>query len=348
MDWLSNRFELSRSFNANNIQPMEGLRGFAVFLVFLVHYVTIAGAWVSKESESYAIALALQSVSYSGVDLFFVLSGYLIYGSLISRESTHFFRFIWRRIQRIYPTFIFVFILYIILSWVFPSESKVPEAPTAGLIYLAQNFFLLPGLFPIKPMIDVAWSLSYEMLYYFVIPLIITLFKLRDYAPIWRVTFFIALSIIISVCTTIMGGSPRIIMFISGILLYEAMGHHRIPTPQSSIGLLALIVGLLALVPHAERPESLVVDVYILFLTFFILCLACFRNPRSWLSCLVAWTPLRWLGNMSYSYYLLHGLALKALFLVLSVVIPMTIYGDWFFWVLLPMMFGLTLIPSAV
>ena len=37
--WLSRRFELSRHGSAANVRPMEGLRGFAVFLVFVVHYV---------------------------------------------------------------------------------------------------------------------------------------------------------------------------------------------------------------------------------------------------------------------------------------------------------------------
>ena len=57
---------------------------------------------------------------------------------------------------------------------------------------------------------------------------------------------------------------------------------------------------------------------------------------------------MRWLGNMSYSYYLLHGLTLKAAFLVLSKVV--TPAGTWNapgFWGLLPLMFVLTLLPSG-
>jgi exopolysaccharide production protein ExoZ len=57
---------------------------------------------------------------------------------------------------------------------------------------------------------------------------------------------------------------------------------------------------------------------------------------------------VRWLGNMSYSYYLLHGLALKACFIVLAKALPVSHYGSWLFWALLPLMFGLTLIPTAL
>jgi peptidoglycan/LPS O-acetylase OafA/YrhL len=50
---------------------------------------------------------------------------------------------------------------------------------------------------------------------------------------------------------------------------------------------------------------------------------------------------------MSYSYYLIHGIALRAGFLALSFILPTTMYGSWFFWVLLPPMFVLTLLVAA-
>lgn len=79
-----------------------------------------------------------------------------------------------------------------------------------------------------------------------------------------------------------------------------------------------------------------------------MLCFACFRDPTGWLLRAFSWTPLRWLGNMSYSYFLLHGLALKGAFLALTTVLPVASHGAWFFWGLLPVMFSLTLIPAAV
>jgi peptidoglycan/LPS O-acetylase OafA/YrhL len=51
---------------------------------------------------------------------------------------------------------------------------------------------------------------------------------------------------------------------------------------------------------------------------------------------------------MSYSYYLLHGLALKAGFLALAMITPIANNNFWLFWVLLPVMFTLTLIPTTV
>jgi len=160
MEWLKQRFELSRGGSAHNVRPMEGLRGFAVFLVFLVHYVTLVAPWLIEHSALYSLARAIHAIGNTGVDLFFVLSGYLIYSSLISRQQ-QFSRFIARRIKRIYPAFIAVFLIYLFLSFVFTGQNKIPSPASQGIIYLVQNFILLPGLFPIEPMITVAWSLSY-------------------------------------------------------------------------------------------------------------------------------------------------------------------------------------------
>ena len=104
---------------------MEGLRGLAIFLVFLVHYVTLMEPWIVTQSTLRSIATALHTIGNTGVDLFFVLSGYLIYGSLITRPQ-RFGRFMARRIERIYPTFAVVFVIYVGLSFLLPAQSKIP------------------------------------------------------------------------------------------------------------------------------------------------------------------------------------------------------------------------------
>lgn len=346
LNWLTRQFELSRGGSESNVRPMEGLRGFAVFLVFLVHFVTLVKPWLSTESRFDAFTASLHIIGNTGVDLFFVLSGYLIYGSLISRPQ-RFLRFMSRRVERIYPAFVAVFLAYLVLSFVFPAENKIPKGATAGITYLALNFLLLPGLFPIEPMITVAWSLSYEMFYYLAIPLVIAVFQLRSRTAMWRTIFFLSMACTTALYCAVNGGHIRLIMFISGIVLFEAVNSHRVPTPHSLLGLLALAIGLLCTILPMEGRGGSVIKVCILFGAFFTVCLACFRNPSSWLPRALSWTPLRWLGNMSYSYYLLHGLALKAGFLALSKVIPVAGHGSWLFWVLLPLMFFLTLVPTT-
>jgi peptidoglycan/LPS O-acetylase OafA/YrhL len=59
----------------------------------------------------------------------------------------------------------------------------------------------------------------------------------------------------------------------------------------------------------------------------------------------MSWAPLRWLGNMSYSYYLIHGLTLKFVFLVVGIIVPKDF--DMAASMLLPA-FAVTLVPSAL
>lgn len=326
---------------------MEGLRGFAVFLVFLVHFSTLIQPWLSAHPGLQTLSRALHAAGNTGVDLFFVLSGYLIYGSLMVRRQP-FSAFITRRIARIYPAFLAVLAIYTALSFTFPSESKLPASTTDAAIYIAQNILLLPGLFPITPMITVAWSLSYEMFYYLVMPGVIAVLSLRVRNPRWRVALFLVMAAAALLYGAVEGGPVRLVMFVSGILLFEAMDRASVPTPSSTQGLLALSVALLSTLIPAEGSAGYALKVAVLFIAFFIACLSCFRHDaRGWLPRAFSWTPMRWLGNMSYSYYLLHGLVLKAGFLVMSKLLPTTDGAAWLFWALLPLMFVLTLIPTS-
>jgi exopolysaccharide production protein ExoZ len=325
---------------------MEGLRGFAVFLVFLVHYMTLVQPWILQQTELLRISIAIHTIGNAGVDLFFVLSGYLIYGSLISRNQP-FWRFIGRRVKRIYPAFTVVFFVYVGLSYLFPESSKIPPTVIDSSLYLLQNFLLLPGLFPMEPMITVAWSLSYEMFYYLAIPLLIGTFGLRRCSVIWRIKFFVIIALANMIYCTVFPGHVRLNMFISGILLFDVMALQKLRPTPGFVGLGALVIGLFAMTLPIQGANGAVVKSSILFIAFFLLCLACFRSASAWLPRTFAWTPLRWLGNMSYSYYLLHGLALKAAFLMLSGFLPPYGHNTWIFWLMLPVMFFLTLIPTT-
>jgi peptidoglycan/LPS O-acetylase OafA/YrhL len=128
------------------------LRGLAVLLVFLVHYITLSEDWVSASPDWHRWTTLVRSLGNVGVDLFFVLSGYLIYGLLIKAERP-FLPYLRRRVVRIYPAFAAVFAVYLLVSALLPQKSKLPEGTSDALLYIAANFLLLPGMFDIEPMI---------------------------------------------------------------------------------------------------------------------------------------------------------------------------------------------------
>mgnify|MGYP005749244627 FL=1 len=345
--WLHDTFELSRGGNTGNLRPMEGLRGFAVLLVFMVHYVSLSQPWLDPQTGFAVLADHLHHVGNAGVDLFFVLSGYLIYGSLIARRQA-FGPYMKRRAQRIYPAFLAMFALYLVLSFVFPERSKIPADPGEALVYIAQNLLLLPGLFPIEPIITVAWSLSYEMFFYGLVPLLIGALALRDRTPSGRVTIILALSLMFLLAVAVHGGPVRMLMFVGGMLLYEALPSPRLRTPSAAAAVAATLGALAFTLIPVPGIQMFAVKMIVLCLGFFVLCLACFRDPAAPVARAFSVTPLRWLGNMSYSFYLMHGLALHAGFLILSRVVQPEPIGPLFFWAVLPPMLLLALIASAV
>jgi len=83
----------------------------------------------------------------------------------------------------------------------------------------------------------------------------------------------------------------------------------------------------------------------VLFVGWPVLCAACFcvdgRARR-----IFSTTPLRWLGNMSYSYYLVHSLVLQGCFELLRKVAPPDGNQPWVWWTLLLPCFAATLVAS--
>jgi len=93
---------------------LDGLRGLAILLVLIWHYGNFIE--VDKGSLGYD-ALAMFRMSWTGVDLFFVLSGFLIGGILIdNRQSENYWTtFYVRRVCRIFPLYFAVLLAFIFL-----------------------------------------------------------------------------------------------------------------------------------------------------------------------------------------------------------------------------------------
>lgn len=336
---------------------MEGLRGFAVLLVFCVHFHALfSRQLLDIHSPMFSVAEFFATVGYAGVDLFFLISGYMIYGMLIDRRIPY-RKFIRRRAERIYPTFLVVFGIYLALSFLFPSENKIVGSWLDKTIYIVENLLLIPGVFDVKPIITVAWTLSYELLFYLTLPIIVGMMRRFKWERPGRVTFFLALGIGVLVFWGILfpASHIRIFMFVTGILLFEARhsgGFSWILKRTSEYFTIVLVMGALFItywsVKQAEIYSSsaigdgkvyyfsysvLATSVSFLLMIFFCL------DFKGVIRAMFTWTPLRYLGNMSYSYYLIHGVTLKGISLVLfSILEPVNA----------PLMFGILLVTSFI
>ena len=362
---LRSQLELNRG-GSGRLASMEGLRGLAVLLVFLVHFSDLSSDWlrtaelpipvdchVQGTSVTAEIACRVGNMGNIGVDLFFVLSGFLIYGGLMRRPQGY-RSFMGRRLRRVYPTYLFVLAVYVALALAMPSEGKLPTNPLAALVAIAANVLLLPGIVPVAPIITVSWTLSFEMFFYLTVPGLIRVGRLRERSSAWRSKLFIALALF---CTFVVGGlsgaHPRLSMFFAGMLLWEwvtVRSEQATATPDGRRRLDTL--GLVALVAAVVAPMFLLSDLLagfprlvVLFVGWPVLCAACFcvdgRARR-----IFSTTPLRWLGNMSYSYYLVHSLVLQGCFELLRKVVPPDGDQPWVWWTLLLPCFAATLVAS--
>jgi peptidoglycan/LPS O-acetylase OafA/YrhL len=99
------------------ISQLDGVRGIAILLVLVWHFFA-AQIVVAEPAGILSYCKQALSLTWSGVDLFFVLSGFLIAGILLDHHNTsNYFRvFYLRRVCRIFPLYFLLLALFLCLS----------------------------------------------------------------------------------------------------------------------------------------------------------------------------------------------------------------------------------------
>src|ERR1039458_5950989 len=158
--------------NSNHIPELDGVRGIAILMVIVFHAFQFIPSpmtgWISK----------LASYGFAGVDLFFVLSGFLITGILLNAKSQpgYFRNFYAKRALRIWPLYYLLLLvsfglvpLLILSTHVFMEELSLLQSRSA-LVYvlLLQNIWYAGKIGPI--MLAMTWSLAIEEQFYIVWP----------------------------------------------------------------------------------------------------------------------------------------------------------------------------------
>ena len=156
----------------NKRSDFEFLRGFAVIIVFLFHY--------NKQAFPYY---------FVGVDLFFLISGYVITKSILLKKNFSLFEFYLKRIKRIYPALtiiLAIFFLYYLLYADFDGGGYQDTFfSTLTTFFGVSNYFyaINPNYFYFSPEIKFlhhTWSLSVEIQFYILIGLFLYLFNILN------------------------------------------------------------------------------------------------------------------------------------------------------------------------
>ena len=169
---------------SGHMPALDGLRGLAILPVLLYHMTSVGpGNWATA-----AWGFAVRNFGWCGVDLFFVLSGFLITGLLYdSRGTRHYFRnFYARRVLRIFPLYYgYVAVVLVVLPIVYPDVRRLLHlsdgpwwGPASYWVYL-QNYALAAaapaagGDWAHSRLLNHLWSLAIEEQFYIVWPLVI-------------------------------------------------------------------------------------------------------------------------------------------------------------------------------
>lgn len=336
------------------IAPLDGVRALAFLLVFDFH-INHAGVWGDGNNPWIS---ALFSVGRTGVTLFFILSGFLLF---LPYTQALLFEKDWpppkiyyiRRILRIFPAYFFS--LFILVMFTQPSFIQ-PHNWRLFVHFLTftmgySNSGLINGPY---------WTLAVEFQYYLILPLIalgiLGLTRLvRPEKRLWVIVGSLIAMIIWGLVTDYYGAYfvshpdqtfliPRPLL---NVVLFVVYGDHSKFLEDFAVGML-IAVGYLSIMnsPRKDlyllRMRRLLPWLLILFIALFVyvamanytlpfvprvlqfqsvpwmnefsfaLCYGylvtavLFNRSDGWLVRVFSWTPLRWLGLISYSLYIWH------------------------------------------
>ena len=146
------------------ILSLEAIRGIAALMVLFFH--SSQGIGLFTQEETFNIFFDFGN---KGVDLFFVLSGFIIF-FVHYQDIDHRLRikhYLWRRFSRIYP----IYWIACSLALIFYALQGRVNGEEFGFQNILHSFLLFP--FEIKRLLAVSWTLIYEVMFYFLFGLLI-------------------------------------------------------------------------------------------------------------------------------------------------------------------------------
>jgi peptidoglycan/LPS O-acetylase OafA/YrhL len=157
-----------------HVPALDGVRGLAILMVLVMHFIG-AVTPVTRFERGLVLITAYGGL---GVNLFFVLSGFLITGILCdSRRKPDYFRnFYMRRVLRIFPLYYGVLLLGLVIVphwWRLPDLDRTVHHQGWLWAYSANFFLAYAGTWKALPVYSHFWSLAVEEHFYFVWPLVV-------------------------------------------------------------------------------------------------------------------------------------------------------------------------------
>lgn len=317
------------------IPEVDGLRGIAILGVLVFHFI---GEGIDYQRSHWLINYLAETSKYGagGVDLFFVISGFLIGGILIdNRDSLNYFKtFYLRRTLRIFPLYYSLIIIFYGLSWANAYHLITMPVWMLGFTFSSKWYLTFTQNFPMvrdsslgTMILAPTWSLAVEEQFYLTLPFIIR------FAPrkllIWLVVILICFASIFRTVIWFQTSNTFAVKFLMPSCLDSLMMGVLIAillrTPKSSILIekyrlrlmipiyIILVIFLHGISNFVLRNSTVLADNPLIFTNTeisirygLLLMLAVTAKPKEMLSRFFCNKVLRKFGELSYFIYLFH------------------------------------------
>lgn len=279
---------------------LQYMRAIAALLVVYFH------AILQLRTVDPSAVLGVALFGKSGVDVFFVLSGFVMWVTTCGKPITM-LQFYGKRIRRIVPLYWSVTIAAALVAFAFP---QILKSTVFNAEHIAASLAFLPWINPadpegkmIAPLIVPGWTLNYEMYFYFLFGAVLLI------KPRWRLVLLIAvLATIVALCAlapvqntaTIFYSNLIVLEFAAGMVLgHLYLEKRRIGTiaaaALATVSTVALLLFDFLELPY-ERLLTVGVPAVLIVFAMISIDFTKYRELRL----------LRFLGDASYSLYLTH------------------------------------------
>lgn len=304
---------------------LDGLRGIAILSILVLHYFVYPVVRGDLGVVSTAVRFAGIHL-WSGVDLFFVLSGYFIASSLLRTRAgaSYYAEFAIRRSFRILPLYLVLLATFFAVSFAW-AQSPLVAHSYAPLSYatFTQNFFLASSGHYGGDLMAATWSLAIEVQFYVLVPFLLRRADTR---------VVIAMSLALAAASAAARGffaypASYAYPFCRGDALFAGVAIAAASEGPRGVALRAWIrghlgrLGALAVCAYAlaawAAPAPGSVHSHLLFTVAFALAVSCaVACPGGAFAKCLTQRWLMWLGRGSYGLYLFHYGILSAVFLL--------------------------------
>ncbi|MES0099974.1 acyltransferase [Mesorhizobium sp. M0019] len=274
---------------------IQVLRGLAALMVVVYHLPAALGM----------LDLRIPILN-SGVDLFFVISGFVMVLSTENRRRDH-RAFLMQRFTRVVPFYWVMTFLMVAALWLFAGRAVSLEQTTNSLLFIP---YLDTVTGYVQPVLGVGWTLNLEILFYILFAATMGFGRLTQMAAVGvvfaiavaaRIVFKPAADTLLFFYTT-----PVLFEFLAGMALGHLVGRlARLPVVLGASAIVFAIMSVLVMVLGFNLPRTLAQGIPALILVAACISLASYFR-------LFAPRVLARLGDASYSLYLTHPIVLLA------------------------------------